>query len=108
MIIVLKRMQYLVRRWHSGKRIVEQRSTKLVGRRQGAQFQVGQPVSSQNFATATRPVETKSVLTDTWLGTSPPTKEKIKRQPLISPGLLSKYVERFGQIQDTLGLDSGQ
>ncbi|XP_063915449.1 pericentrin isoform X3 [Zophobas morio] len=159
MVVSVCRMKYLVRRWHSGKRISEQR----IAQNQQVQFQVGQPVSSQNF-TSNVNKSTKSALnqpkTDMpWFGSSPPSKEpsalrvfssqpkasstkisqdvakvdllgKKKLEPsgyqrrqevgrpggstnrvlgdsaLTSPGMLSKYIERFNQIQDRLGLDT--
>ncbi|KAJ3623780.1 hypothetical protein MTP99_017443 [Tenebrio molitor] len=149
-VVSICRMKYLVRRWHSGKRIIHQRTANPT-----VQFQVGQPVSSQNF-TSNVNKETKSALTQPktdmpWFGTSPPSKETsaMKRQQsksgpekvveakksvskqleasgyqkkqetvpqsanqsrlsdtLTSPAMLSKYIERFNQIQERLGLDS--
>ncbi|XP_972088.2 pericentrin isoform X2 [Tribolium castaneum] len=105
MVVSICRMKYLVKRWHSGKRIVRRKSRETVN------FQVGQPVSSQNFV----PSALNQPKTDMpWVGTSPPTKEPqvlrfqriATRDALSSPGLLSKYVERFNQIQDKLGLDT--
>ncbi|RZC43306.1 myosin-9-like, partial [Asbolus verrucosus] len=105
LVLSVCRMKYLVRRWHSGKRIVQQRAANP----HRAQFQVGQPVSSQNFAAKSALNPPKSELP--WFGTSPPSKEAPakKLQPqdsLSSPAMLSKYLERFNQIQDKLGLDS--
>lgn len=74
MVVAVYRMKYLVRRWHSGKRIIKAADTI-----ENPHFQVGHLVSSQNFTT--NKIEPKSALnhpsrTDMpWFGTSPPSKE---------------------------------
>lgn len=76
MVVAVYRMRYLVRRWHSGKRIIKAAEKP----NENPHFQVGHPVSSQNFSTNTKN-EPKSALNHSsrsdmpWFGTSPPSKE---------------------------------
>lgn len=66
MVVSICRMKYLVKRWHSGKRITRKKPSPPV------QFQLGQPVSSQNFAPSAL---NQSKSETSWIGTSPPTKD---------------------------------
>lgn len=91
MVVSIYRMKFLVRRWHSGKRITEQRRIT-----QPVQFQVGEPVSSQNFTTNVKTM--KSALnqpkTDMpWYGTSPPSKEPIR---VFSSQMENEKIEASG------------
>ncbi|XP_022916668.2 early endosome antigen 1 isoform X1 [Onthophagus taurus] len=109
-IIAMKRMKFMVRRWHTGVRNYssdERYHENGTKNDYEMKFEVGQPVSSQNF----RRGESRSpqLMGSSWSGSSPPQKERpLSTQsdfaPLQTPLLLSEYVQRFDEMQKRLGL----
>ncbi|XP_060522481.1 myosin-11-like isoform X2 [Cylas formicarius] len=129
-VVSLARMRFLVRRWHNGVRIAEKINARHSDRSRppaAANFQVGQPVSSQHFVGQLKvknnavpgpfPETNQSSGAEeaSWSGLTPPSRDVrtrnrlkigtnvLKREdvtPLKAPQLLAQFQDRLHELHE--------
>lgn len=124
-VVAIVRMRYLVLRWNTGKRIGCYKVHSQQLKSPSMQFKTAPSGVQLNnaFNEMRRKSENRIPLfeenkiplfeenktpskggpSNAWSGLTPPSKD-VSSEPLKSPELLRKYVERFSQIQSRLGM----